>query len=211
LASCPWAGRRSPEELLGEADLRFGRPVGPPTTAATGSATISSAAGANSRPPPLRLPPRSPLPPAPPLPGRARRFRWLRRLGRRDLSGSLLRHHRRRRFVHGRFALDVDAPAGELGGQAGVLPLLADGQRQLAVGNDDGAVLSSWLTLTPDTWAGLRALATKRAGLVSHWTTSMRSPPSSLTMFWIRIPRRPTHEPTGSTPSWRAETATLLR
>src|SRR5690606_34057730 len=34
-------------------------------------------------------------------------------------------------------ALDVDAPARELGGQAGVLALAADGQRQLVVGHDD--------------------------------------------------------------------------
>ena len=34
-------------------------------------------------------------------------------------------------------ALDVDAPAGEAGGEAGVLALLADGQRQLVVGDDD--------------------------------------------------------------------------
>ena len=34
-------------------------------------------------------------------------------------------------------ALDVDPPAGEAGGEAGVLALLADGQRQLEVGDDD--------------------------------------------------------------------------
>ncbi len=33
-------------------------------------------------------------------------------------------------------ALDVNAPAGELGGEAGVLPLLADGEAQLLVGHD---------------------------------------------------------------------------
>src|SRR6186997_2261600 len=32
---------------------------------------------------------------------------------------------------------DVDAPAGEPGREAGVLALLADGQRQLEVGDDD--------------------------------------------------------------------------
>ena len=34
-------------------------------------------------------------------------------------------------------ALDVDAPAGELGGETGVLTLLADGKRELVVGSDD--------------------------------------------------------------------------
>ena len=44
-----------------------------------------------------------------------------------------------------------------------------------------------------------------------HSTTSIFSPCSSLTMFCMRTPRKPTHEPTGSTPSCRARTATLLR
>src|SRR5439155_2170198 len=34
-------------------------------------------------------------------------------------------------------ALDVDAPTGEARGQAGVLALLADRERELVVGNDD--------------------------------------------------------------------------
>ncbi len=34
-------------------------------------------------------------------------------------------------------ALDVDAPSGELAGQPGVLPLLADGEGELVVGDDD--------------------------------------------------------------------------
>src|SRR5690606_29455856 len=33
--------------------------------------------------------------------------------------------------------VDVDPPAGEAGGEAGVLPLLADRQRELEVGDDD--------------------------------------------------------------------------
>ncbi len=33
--------------------------------------------------------------------------------------------------------LDVDAPAGQTVGEASVLPLLADGERQLEVGDDD--------------------------------------------------------------------------
>ncbi len=42
-------------------------------------------------------------------------------------------------------------------------------------------------------------------------TTSIFSPLSSLTIFCILIPRSPTQQPTGSTPSWAATTATLLR
>ncbi len=34
-------------------------------------------------------------------------------------------------------ALDIDAPAGQLGGQPGVLPLAADGQRELVVRHDN--------------------------------------------------------------------------
>src|SRR5690349_15032880 len=50
-----------------------------------------------------------------------------------------LRSRRRRRLrLRGGFRVgpDVDAPPGELGGEAGVLALLADGQRQLEVGNN---------------------------------------------------------------------------
>ena len=41
--------------------------------------------------------------------------------------------------------------------------------------------------------------------------TSIFSPYSSLTMFWMRTPRMPTQEPTGSTFSCRAATATFER
>ena len=44
-----------------------------------------------------------------------------------------------------------------------------------------------------------------------HSMTSIFSPWSSFTMFCIRTPRSPTQEPTGSTPSCLALTATLLR
>ena len=37
------------------------------------------------------------------------------------------------------------------------------------------------------------------------------NPFSSFTTLWIRTPRMPTHAPTGSTPSCRAATATLVR
>ena len=115
-------------------------------------------------------------------------------------------------LAHRRLRLDVDPPARELGGQAGVLALFADSQRELPVRHDDGrGVVFLADASRCSTWAGLRALATNRAGSGSHWMTSMRSPFSSLTMFWMRMPRRPTHEPTGSMPSCRAQTATLLR
>ena len=45
----------------------------------------------------------------------------------------------------------------------------------------------------------------------SHDTMSIFSPCSSLTMLWIRLPRMPMQEPTGSMPAWDALTATLLR
>ena len=56
--------------------------------------------------------------------------------------------------------LDVDVPAGQAGGEAGVLALLADGERKLVVGHDNAGVglLSSMRTRV--TLAGDRALAT---------------------------------------------------
>ena len=62
----------------------------------------------------------------------------------------------------------------------------------------------TWLT-----WAGLSALATYWPGSSFHSTTSIFSPLSSLTMFWMRTPRTPTHEPTGSMPSCRADDGDL--
>src|SRR5205823_12240758 len=52
----------------------------------------------------------------------------------RDLQRAELRFDFAALFL---FALDVDAPAGELGGQTHVLALLADGERQLLVFDDD--------------------------------------------------------------------------
>ena len=40
-------------------------------------------------------------------------------------------------------ALDVDLPAGETRGEAGVHALLADRERKLVVGNDDGRLRAS--------------------------------------------------------------------
>ena len=64
---------------------------------------------------------------------------------------------------------------------------------------------------TDRTWAGERALATNWAGSSFQGMTSIFSPPSSATTAWTRAPRWPTVAPTGSRPSWRDETATLLR
>ena len=51
------------------------------------------------------------------------------------------------------------------------------------------------------TRAGLSALLIKTLVSALHSTTSIFSPPSSLTIDWMRMPRMPTQEPTGSTPS----------
>src|SRR6478672_12099886 len=49
------------------------------------------------------------------------------------LRASRLRRHTRT-GRRGGVGADVDAPPGQLGGQAGVLPLLADGEGELVVG-----------------------------------------------------------------------------
>jgi hypothetical protein len=73
-------------------------------------------------------------------------------------SGVELRDHRRHLLLDFLalllLALDVDLPAQQLGGQANVLPLLADGQRELAVIDDDFQMLS-WLS----TWRRALTLA----------------------------------------------------
>ncbi|MDQ1546991.1 MAG: hypothetical protein QOH69_1895 [Actinomycetota bacterium] len=61
-----------------------------------------------------------------------------KRLGsviRRFASNGRSRLELVRTFIHNGVRLDVDAGAGELGGQAGILALLADRQRKLVVGN----------------------------------------------------------------------------
>src|SRR5581483_7935588 len=73
------------------------------------------------------------------------------------------------------------------------------------------AVLSASLSSTWSTFAGPRAFATKAAGSGCHWMTSICSPFSSRLTLSMRTWRGLTHEPTGSTPSWRAYTATLVR
>ena len=57
--------------------------------------------------------------------------------------------------------LDVDAPAGQLGGQAGILSVAADGQAELVLLHDHGgglAVVAVSFRYTPVTRAGLMAL-----------------------------------------------------
>ena len=44
-------------------------------------------------------------------------------------------------YTHLGLVLDVDVHAGQAGGEAGVLALLADGERELVVGDDDGRVV----------------------------------------------------------------------
>ena len=48
------------------------------------------------------------------------------------------------------------------------------------------------------TSAGCKALITNCTGLSSHNTISTRSPPNSAVTAWTRVPRIPTHAPTGS-------------
>ena len=59
--------------------------------------------------------------------------------------------------------------------------------------------------------AGLSALLMKLRTSLFHSTTSIFSPFNSSTIFWMRVPRNPTQEPTGSTPGWLANTATFDR
>ena len=67
-------------------------------------------------------------------------------------------------------------PAGQLRGQAGVLALLADGQRQLAVGHRHAGRPSPHRTrYTLTTRAGFRALATNSAGSADHLMISIFS------------------------------------
>ena len=65
-------------------------------------------------------------------------------------------------------------------------------------------------TSTLWTCDGLNAFAMYLFGSLLHSSISIFSPCNSLTILCILTPLRPTQEPTGSTPSWRALTATLL-
>ena len=98
-------------------------------------------------------------------------------------------------------AADVDAPAGQAGGEPGVLALAADGQREHPLGH--GHVRDPVLLVDvdrEDLGRRLSALATNTAGSSFHGMTSIFSPPSSATTAWTRAPRWPTVAPTGSRP-----------
>ena len=105
--------------------------------------------------------------------------------------------------------LDVDLPAGEAGGQAGVQALLADRERELVVGDDDRRLLRLVVDETSRTRAGDSAFAMNRAGSVFHGMMSIFSPRSSETTMRTREPRGPTHAPTGSTP-WACDSTAIF-
>src|SRR5207245_295234 len=65
--------------------------------------------------------------------------------------------------------------------------------------------------VTDDTLAGDSARATNVAGSCDHSMMSIFSPRSSRLMTWMRVPRRPTHAPIGSTSRLVDATATLAR
>ncbi len=70
---------------------------------------------------------------------------------------------------------------------------------------------SSSLMVTDATLAGDRARATNDAGSFDHSMMSIFSPRSSRLITWIRVPRRPTQAPIGSTSRFVEATATLAR
>ena len=79
------------------------------------------------------------------------------------------------------------------------LPMARDNCRS---GTTTMAVWSLGSRSTCTTSEGLRALAINFLGSLSQATTSIFSPCNSLTILWIRFPRIPMQEPTGSIPSW---------
>jgi hypothetical protein len=64
---------------------------------------------------------------------------------------------------------------------------------------------------TDETLAGDSARATKADGSGTHSTMSIFSPRSSRLITWMRVPRRPTQAPMGSTSRFVDATATLAR
>ena len=81
--------------------------------------------------------------------------------------------------------LDVDLIAGELRGQAGILPLLADGERELVVRHDDAAALARRRAGSrSSTSAGASAAAMNSSGTSLYLTMSIFSPPSSSTTLF---------------------------
>ncbi len=108
---------------------------------------------------------------------------------------------------------DVDAPAGQPGGEAGVLALLADRQRQLVVGHDHpggpGREVDDLDAATPGP-ATARA-PTISAGSSDQSTMSIFSPCSSFITLRTRWPIGPMHEPLALTPGTVVRTAILVR
>ena len=81
------------------------------------------------------------------------------------------------------------------------LPMASDSWLSGTITSADGltlAVLGSMIA-TDDTLAGDSARATNVAGSCDHSMMSIFSPRSSRLMTWMRVPRRPTHAPIGST------------
>ena len=69
----------------------------------------------------------------------------------------------------------------------------------------------SWQSITSSISAGCKALGISTWSDSFQRTMSIRSPPSSSTMFLIRVPRTPTQAPTASTLESIEVTATLER
>lgn len=97
-----------------------------------------------------------------------------------------------------RLALDVDLPAREARGKAGVLPVAADGEESLSSGTTAIADFSP-VCVTETTVAGESALAMNSRGFSLQRMISTFSPPSSCTTALTRAPLLPTHAPTAST------------
>src|SRR5204862_8047025 len=65
--------------------------------------------------------------------------------------------------------------------------------------------------VTDDAFAGESARATNVAGSCEHSMMSIFSPRSSRLITWIRVPRRPTQAPIGSTSRFVEATDTFAR
>ena len=75
--------------------------------------------------------------------------------------------------------LDIDLIAGQLGSQTSVLTLLADGQGQLVVGDDNAAALAVGQLLHADDVSGGQSGAMYSAGVSEYLMMSIFSPLSS--------------------------------
>ena len=91
------------------------------------------------------------------------------------------------------------------------LPMASDSWLSGTITSAEGCPSPSSSIVTPDTLAGDSARATNVAGSCDHSTMSIFSPRSSRLMTWIRVPRRPTQAPIGSTSRLVEATATLAR